>query len=40
MHLLSCVVDEIYHVSSEKHTVTKYNGTIESYRRDLLKKNI
>ncbi|XP_053992596.1 uncharacterized protein LOC128883835 isoform X2 [Hylaeus volcanicus] len=40
MHLLSCVVDDIYHVSSEKHTVTRYNGTIESYRRDLLKKNI
>lgn len=40
MHLLSCVVDDIYHVDPVQRSVTHYAGDVESYRRDLLKKKI
>lgn len=37
-HLLSCVVDEIYHVDPSDMTVWQYKGSIDAYRKDLLKK--
>eukprot|EP01055_Gregarina_sp_Pseudo9_P000628 Gregarina_sp_Pseudo_9__627@NODE_13_length_6388_cov_18_254528_g11_i0_p1_GENE_NODE_13_length_6388_cov_18_254528_g11_i0NODE_13_length_6388_cov_18_254528_g11_i0_p1_ORF_typecomplete_len745_score151_51ABC_tran/PF00005_27/5_6e21ABC_tran/PF00005_27/1_6e03ABC_tran/PF00005_27/2_8e21AAA_21/PF13304_6/1_4e09AAA_21/PF13304_6/4_7e11ABC_tran_Xtn/PF12848_7/33ABC_tran_Xtn/PF12848_7/2_5e20ABC_tran_Xtn/PF12848_7/5_1e02AAA_15/PF13175_6/1_6e06AAA_15/PF13175_6/0_17AAA_15/PF13175_6/0_84SMC_N/PF02463_19/15SMC_N/PF02463_ len=37
-HLLSCVVEEIYHVDPVSHTITKFKGDFDEYRSQLLRK--
>eukprot|EP01053_Blabericola_migrator_P002550 Blabericola_migrator_1__2549@NODE_171_length_12111_cov_153_412405_g148_i0_p2_GENE_NODE_171_length_12111_cov_153_412405_g148_i0NODE_171_length_12111_cov_153_412405_g148_i0_p2_ORF_typecomplete_len730_score204_49ABC_tran/PF00005_27/2_1e23ABC_tran/PF00005_27/2_1e03ABC_tran/PF00005_27/1_7e21AAA_21/PF13304_6/1_2e08AAA_21/PF13304_6/4e11ABC_tran_Xtn/PF12848_7/62ABC_tran_Xtn/PF12848_7/4_5e22ABC_tran_Xtn/PF12848_7/5_8e02AAA_15/PF13175_6/0_0004AAA_15/PF13175_6/0_075AAA_15/PF13175_6/0_65SMC_N/PF02463_19/25S len=37
-HLLSCVVEDIFHVDPQKRTLSKFKGDFEEYQRQLLKK--
>lgn len=39
-HLLSCIVEDVYHVSLTSRTVEKYKGSFEEYRSQLLKRKI